>query len=180
MSLGHTIIGAVVIAAVGAGATAWFLTTQDRTSARVSLSYPEGAAAVVPLGFSAGAQPESVSPPPASLIEDRVAVADGRKLFLSMNCAGCHGYDARGNMGPDLTDDEWRYGGTALEVYKSLYEGRPKGMPAWGHSLPPNALWQLVAYIHSLGGMAEPGAPRPVKQGGQSGQGQGAASGHEQ
>ncbi len=55
-------------------------------------------------------------------------------------------------MGPALNDKYWRYGGTPAQIYKSIYEGRPKGMPAWGTALPPNDIWQLVAYIESLGG----------------------------
>jgi cytochrome c oxidase cbb3-type subunit 3 len=59
-------------------------------------------------------------------------------------------------MGPDLTDKAWRYGGTPIEVYKSIYEGRPQGMPAWGNTLPTQPVWQLVAYIQSLGGTFAP------------------------
>jgi cytochrome c oxidase cbb3-type subunit 3 len=81
------------------------------------------------------------------------AIARGRELFVSMNCAGCHGYDAAGNMGPNLTDRYWRYGGTPSGVYKSIYEGRPQGMPAWGVALPREEIWKIVAYLQSLGGM---------------------------
>jgi cytochrome c oxidase cbb3-type subunit 3 len=55
-------------------------------------------------------------------------------------------------MGPDLTDRFWRYGGTPVQIYKSIYEGRPKGMPAWGRALPARSLWELTAYVQSLGG----------------------------
>jgi cytochrome c oxidase cbb3-type subunit 3 len=80
------------------------------------------------------------------------AVEQGRQLFMQMNCASCHGYDAKGAMGPDLTNTYWRYGGTPAAIYKSIYEGRPQGMPAWGRALPPDSIWLLVAYIQSLGG----------------------------
>ena len=69
-----------------------------------------------------------------------------------MNCAGCHGYDANGGMGPNLTDTYWRYGGSPAAIFKSIYEGRPQGMPAWNPALPPDEIWKLVAYIQSLGG----------------------------
>ena len=81
------------------------------------------------------------------------AIARGHELFISMNCAGCHGYDAAGNMGPNLTDHYWRYGGTPASGYKSIYEGRPQGMPAWGSALPRAEIWKIVAYLQSLGGM---------------------------
>ena len=98
-----------------------------------------------------------------------------------MKCAGCHGYDAKGGMGPDRTDTEWRYGGTPIDIYTSISEGRPQGMPAWGNTLPPNTIWLLVSYIQSLGGAftaAAPGegeAPQAA-----AAQGQGAQAGQKQ
>lgn len=76
----------------------------------------------------------------------------GGQLFVRMNCVGCHGYDAKGGMGPDLTDTYWRYGGSPAEIYKSIAEGRPQGMPAWGAMLTRDEIWKLVAYIQTLGG----------------------------
>jgi cytochrome c oxidase cbb3-type subunit 3 len=114
----------------------------------------EGPSASVPLGDLAGAATYDRRDP----IVDRwdgnaAAIARGHDLFISMNCAGCHGYDAAGNMGPNLTDHYWRYGGTPASVYKSIYEGRPQGMPAWGSALPRAEIWKIVAYLQSLGGM---------------------------
>lgn len=80
------------------------------------------------------------------------AIARGHALFVQMNCAGCHGYDLAGNMGPNLTDGYWRYGGTPGAIFQTIYSGRPQGMPAWRHALSPNEIWQLVAYIQSKGG----------------------------
>ena len=56
--------------------------------------------------------------------------------YVAMNCAGCHGYDARGNMGPNLTMPTGATAATPPAIYKSIYEGRPKGMPAWGRAYP--------------------------------------------
>jgi cytochrome c oxidase cbb3-type subunit III len=83
---------------------------------------------------------------------DAAAIQAGHEIFVSMNCAACHGYDLKGGMGPDLTDTYWRYGGSPADMYKSIFEGRPQGMPAWGRSLPPAVIWKLVAYIESKGG----------------------------
>jgi hypothetical protein len=60
-------------------------------------------------------------------------------------------------MGPDLTDKYWRYGGAPANIYKSIYDGRPKGMPAWGQAMPPQEIWKIVAYIQSLGGSVPAG-----------------------
>lgn len=114
---------------------------------------PEGVPALVPLGHTAGEVnanlPEDV---PNPLQGSQSAIQNGKKLFVQMNCAGCHGYNAQGNMGPNLTDKYWRYGGTPVDVFKSIFEGRPQGMPAWGGKLTNEEIWELVSYIQSLGG----------------------------
>lgn len=95
------------------------------------------------------------------------AIQEGKKLFGQMNCAGCHGFGGTGNMGPDLADKYWRYGGTPAQIYKSIYEGRSLGMPAWGKALPASAIWEIVAYIQSLGGAFPPGGYQASEQGDQ-------------
>jgi cytochrome c oxidase cbb3-type subunit 3 len=111
------------------------------------------AIAAVPLGDLAGAAESklgaSIENPYA---KNPQAAQQGHELFIRMNCAGCHAYDATGGMAPNLTDTYWRYGGSPAAIFKSIYEGRPQGMPAWNPALPPEEIWKLVAYIQSLGG----------------------------
>ncbi len=87
----------------------------------------------------------------------------GKALFGAMNCSYCHGVGATGLMGPPLNGRGWRYGGTPVELYKSIHDGRPQGMPAWGDRLPPQEIWRLVAYIESLGGATPPATPQMAK-----------------
>jgi cytochrome c oxidase cbb3-type subunit 3 len=82
------------------------------------------------------------------------AVEEGRFLYIRMNCAYCHAFDGTGGMGPDLTDNEWRYGSSDVDVFNTIYRGRAKGMPAWGPLLTEDQIWKLVAYVRSLGGAA--------------------------
>lgn len=114
---------------------------------------PDSTLAAIPLGDLAGATPNrlatTITNPYAN---NQGAVTEGQELFTKMNCVGCHGYDAKGGMGPDLTDTYWRYGGSPAEIYKSIYEGRPQGMPSWGAAVPHDQVWKIVAYIQSLGG----------------------------
>ena len=77
------------------------------------------------------------------------AIEAGHGLFGKMNCAGCHAYDLTGGMGPDLTDPSWQYGGKPGEIYHTIAEGTPRGMPAWKDKLTPEQIWQLVDYIVS-------------------------------
>jgi cytochrome c oxidase cbb3-type subunit 3 len=87
------------------------------------------------------------------------APAEGRELFVQMNCAGCHGGRAGGGMGPSLRDVEWRYGSTSAQIFSSVAEGRAQGMPAWGTMLPEDQIWKLVAYIETLRTPQEPEPP---------------------
>jgi mono/diheme cytochrome c family protein len=80
------------------------------------------------------------------------AIEEGRFLYVRMNCAYCHGFAGKGGMGPDLTDVTWRYGASDVDIFSSIYRGRAKGMPAWGSVLPDDQIWELVAYVRSLGG----------------------------
>jgi cytochrome c oxidase cbb3-type subunit III len=89
--------------------------------------------------------PDSVNP----LQGSAEAVAAGKVLFGKMNCAGCHGYDLAGGMGPDLTDDSWLYGGRPGEIFHTISEGTPRGMPSWKGQLTPDQIWQLVTFIQS-------------------------------
>jgi cytochrome c oxidase cbb3-type subunit 3 len=91
---------------------------------------------------------------------DPVALMEGRKLFVAMNCAGCHGGHAGGGMGPSLRDQSWIYGGKSGEIFDSIAEGRARGMPAWGTLLPRDTIRKLVAYIESLRQPWEPQPPR--------------------
>ena len=78
-------------------------------------------------------------------------IKEGAALFVSYNCMDCHGADGSGAMAPSLGDGRWHFGGNAGEVFQSIYEGRPDGMPAWGGRIPDDQIWRLVAYVQSLG-----------------------------
>src|SRR3569623_872181 len=96
--------------------------------------------------FAGGLMPpaERVVNPEA---ENAKAAEEGATLFTSMNCDGCHGGGAVGAVGPSLTDGRWRYGGADADIFRSIAEGRPKGMPSFGGALQPAMIWRLVAYI---------------------------------
>jgi cytochrome c oxidase cbb3-type subunit 3 len=81
---------------------------------------------------------------------DPTAVATGAKLFVAYNCVDCHGADGSGAMGPSLADGRWHFGGTPAEVFESIYQGRPEGMPAWGSLISTDQVWMLVSYVRSL------------------------------
>jgi cytochrome c oxidase cbb3-type subunit 3 len=151
--LGHALTACAVLA--GATMTACRgAPEQERGGTQVVPHLPaDTLIAAVPLGDLAGATPNllatTITNPYAN---NKGAVEEGQQLFAQMNCVGCHGYTAKGGMGPDLTDHYWRYGGSPAQIYSSIYEGRPQGMPAWSTAVPRDQIWKIVAYIQSLGG----------------------------
>lgn len=126
------------------------------------------ALAAVPLG----APPGETAAQGAGLVNpfegNAGAVADGKALFSSMNCVYCHGPEGSGLIGPPLNSPAWRYGGAPAQIFQSIHDGRPQGMPAWGTRLPPDEIWKLVAYIESLGGAKPPATAAMVGLGGAS------------
>src|SRR5581483_6643903 len=77
-------------------------------------------------------------------------IAAGAKLFQTQ-CASCHGADANGGPGaPPLLQTEFKHGDSEWALYRTIRYGVPRTamMP---HPLGWSQLWQIVAYIRSLG-----------------------------
>src|SRR5512143_1115130 len=62
--------------------------------------------------------------------ENAYAVSEGKRLFQWYNCSGCHA-NGGGGMGPPLMDDKWIYGSSSQNIYSTIVEGRPNGMPSF-------------------------------------------------
>lgn len=92
---------------------------------------------------------------------DTIAIAQGRRLFVQMNCYGCHGGHGGGGMGPSLRDRTWIYGNSDQQIFTSIAQGRAHGMPAWGTRLTEDQIWKLVAYVKSLRTPLEADPPTP-------------------
>jgi cytochrome c oxidase cbb3-type subunit 3 len=87
---------------------------------------------------------------------DPQQAVQGRQMFITFNCYGCHGGLAGGAMGPSLRDTIWKYGGTDSAITASIRDGRPAGMPRWAGTIPDTGFARLVTYIRSLRTSAEP------------------------
>tara|TARA_R110002110_G_scaffold406421_1_gene626369 strand:+ start:184270 stop:185151 length:882 start_codon:yes stop_codon:yes gene_type:complete len=76
----------------------------------------------------------------------------GMRMFAN-NCAQCHGADAKGSYGfPNLTDDDWIYGGDAETIKATLINGRMAAMPAWGSILQDQGIAETTQYVLQLNG----------------------------
>jgi cytochrome c oxidase cbb3-type subunit 3 len=92
--------------------------------------------------------------PIEQLASDPDALKIGQRLFVNY-CATCHGSDAGGGPGfPNLSDDDWLYGGSPAAIKTSIIEGRGgKGlMTAWKDTLGERGVDQVTAYVLSLSG----------------------------
>ncbi|HEY7986057.1 MAG TPA: cytochrome c [Methylophilaceae bacterium] len=102
------------------------------------------------------------SVPPAIInpyAKDKNSIAQGAKLFSSMNCVGCHASQGGGGMGPPLSDSQWIYGSRPEQIFLTIAQGRPNGMPAFGSILPDDSIWKLVSYIQTLSPPNKPETP---------------------
>jgi cytochrome c oxidase cbb3-type subunit III len=85
------------------------------------------------------------------------AVSEGQRLFGWYNCSGCHA-NGGGGMGPPLMDDTWIYGSGPEQIYNTIVQGRPNGMPSFAGKIPTPQIWMLVAYVRSLSALNTTGA----------------------
>jgi cytochrome c oxidase cbb3-type subunit 3 len=88
------------------------------------------------------------------LSKNAEALAIGQKLFLN-NCAQCHASDGGGSRGfPNLTDNDWLWGGAPETIKATITNGRTGNMPALGASLGDEGVKDAAAYVLSLSGNA--------------------------
>ncbi|HEX8916321.1 MAG TPA: c-type cytochrome [Humisphaera sp.] len=81
------------------------------------------------------------------------ALSDGKRLFKVWNCSGCHA-NGGGGMGPALIDDTWIYGNQPEQIFSTIVQGRPNGMPSFGGRIADSDVWKLAAYVRSMSGLA--------------------------
>lgn len=93
------------------------------------------------------------------------AIAQGKELFASKACSGCHGAGGGGGMCPAVVNDIWVYGSddttlfnlvklgsSAMQAKGYTRVGREKivgEMPAFGGVVTEDEEWKLIAYVRS-------------------------------
>jgi len=80
-------------------------------------------------------------------------IGQGAKWYRWYNCNGCHA-NGGGDIGPPLMDEAWRYGGTIDQIYSTIVQGRPNGMPSFRDKVPEQQIWQIAAYVRAMSGNA--------------------------
>jgi len=84
------------------------------------------------------------------LSKDESAQKVGQRLFITY-CAQCHGSDAGGSRGfPNLTDNDWLWGGKTSDIEATILHGRNAVMMAWGPVLKKEQIEYVTEYVLSL------------------------------
>jgi cytochrome c oxidase cbb3-type subunit III len=93
-------------------------------------------------------------------LTDESSLSIGENIFKS-NCVPCHGPEAGGVIGPNLTDDFWIHGGGIKNIFHTITYGVPaKGMISWQMQLNSKQIQEVASYVMSLHG-THPANPKP-------------------
>ncbi len=106
--------------------------------------------------------PDLMDEKTVTLLTDAADLAAGKAIFTA-NCVVCHRADAGGQIGPNLTDDQWILGGGIKNIFHTLVNGGRdgKGMISWKGTLKPTQMQEVASYVISLHGSnpKDPKAP---------------------
>lgn len=91
-------------------------------------------------------QPKLLNP----FVGDPEAVKEGRKLWLSLGCSGCHGLMGGGGMGAPVLDDTWRFGSDDETLYKLIKGQIPEQTMTAYAAVPDEQVWKMLSYVRSL------------------------------
>ena len=119
------------------------------TSGWSSQAEYQGLKAAKEARLAAGKPAGEAAAPAGQAKNPAAAMALGKKVFAE-RCASCHGPDAKGGIGPDLTRKQFTYGKTAEEVTHTGEDGRPGGMPSFKNDLSHDQVEGVVGFVLSL------------------------------
>lgn len=84
--------------------------------------------------------------------ENPSVVSRGAEVFAA-RCVGCHGANASGQIGPNLTDLYQLRGTSRMDLYTTIVSGTPgTAMIAWAETLKPTEVVAVATYVSSLRG----------------------------
>ena len=88
------------------------------------------------------------------------AIDAGKNIYRG-RCGVCHGIDAKGYRGSDLTTGDWVHGGSDGQIFRTIARGIPgTEMPGHGN-MSEDEVWMVIAYLRTL---STPGAA-PIERG---------------
>ena len=90
------------------------------------------------------------------------AIAKGKKVFQLYSCTQCHGPEAKGQVGPNLTGPDYHYPKNATNkgMFETVWHGTNGGMGAKGiglmdptdpkNGITPDELLKIIAWVRSM------------------------------
>lgn len=131
------------------------------TERTIHSSYSDAVAANMRLQFDEIGELVADQATVMKYIDDDKWLAVGQSVF-STHCKSCHGAAGQGNIGFNLTDNNWKHVKHAGDIAKVVIEGaNNKSMPAWQSRLHPNEIVLVSSYVASLRGSNPAGAMGP-------------------
>ncbi len=96
-----------------------------------------------------------------ALTKDQAVLNSGQAIFKK-NCVACHGERLDGLVGPDLTDERWKYGdGTVPAIMDTVTDGVEKnGMPSWKEKLTRDDIETVAIFVRSRRGSNADAEPK--------------------
>lgn len=81
-------------------------------------------------------------------VGDAQAALEGHELFRKAGCFPCHGPEAEGGTGPDLTDDVWRFKPTDDMLFRTITKGRTgTRMTSFRDKLSDEEVWKIIEFL---------------------------------
>lgn len=137
----------------------------DDTPAQKPAEKPASDAAAKPAAAAGGKNDHGLDIVKNPDTDNAEMIAQGKDLFVSKACSGCHGAGGGGGMCPPVINDTWVYGSDDTTLFNLVKLGsaglQAKGYSRVGHEnvvgdMPPFAgvvtdeeLWKLLAYVRS-------------------------------
>jgi cytochrome c oxidase cbb3-type subunit 3 len=144
----------LVVCLVMALSGAAFLVREEHSYSTTPAAQASRSDQITMTNLYAGGKPAASLPgPKTGTHEDFTAfdVSEGKRLYHWFNCSTCHA-NGGGDIGPPLMDKKWLYGAEPRNIFATIIEGRPNGMPSFRGKFPDEQVWQIVAYIRSMSG----------------------------
>ena len=123
---------------------------------RVRLAVAIGVLVIVPLAGVVVRAQEREQPRDNPLQGNATAIKQGQNIYRG-RCGVCHGIDAKGYRGSDLTTGDWVHGGTDPQIFKTIRTGVPGTEMPGNPNMSEEEIWMVISYLRTLS--APGGAP---------------------
>jgi cytochrome c oxidase cbb3-type subunit III len=87
------------------------------------------------------------------------ALKQGQNIYRG-RCGVCHGIDAKGYRGSDLTTGDWVHGGGDGQIFQTIRAGVSGTEMPGNPNMSEEEIWMVITYLRTLGAPGGPAAER--------------------